>query len=59
MTLYNARGEAAYTRLIYDETPVRIPRIGRHLWYEVELRGDQPVTFLDLGTAHFTVNSGR
>lgn len=46
-------------RMVREEKPVRIRRGGRHLWYTVTLRGVEPVHFIDIGTAHFTVNDGR
>lgn len=52
-------GHPGYTRWVSDETPFRLPRIGRHMYYKVTLEGTAPVEFLDLGTAHFTVNEGE
>lgn len=52
-------GHPGYTRWVPDETPFRLPRIGRHMYYKVTLKGTSPVEFLDLGTAHFTVNEGE
>lgn len=49
----------AYTRKVSSDAPFRLPRIGRHLWYKVRVEGIEPVEFIDLGTAHFTVNSGE
>lgn len=52
-------GHPGYTRWVSDETPFRLPRLGRHMYYKVTLRGTEPVEFLDMGTAHFTVNEGE
>lgn len=47
-----------YSRKVIGETPFRLPRIGRHMWYKVQMRGKFPVEFFDMGTANFTVNIG-
>ena len=53
--------DIAYEKVAWvrEEKPVRIRRSGRHLWYTVTLHGVEPVHFIDIGTAHFTVNDGR
>lgn len=48
-----------YTRKVVGEEPFRLPRLGRHMWWRVKLRGTEAVEFVDLGTSHFTVNSGQ
>lgn len=48
-----------YSRTVSGERPVRLPRVGRRLGFHIELSGSEPVEFFDLGTAHFTVNSGQ
>lgn len=48
----------AYERTVSGEKPVRLPRMGRHMWWKAELEGTEPVEYLDLGTSHFTVHSG-
>ena len=48
----------AYERTVSGERPVRLPRMGRHMWWKAELEGTEPVEYLDLGTSHFTVHSG-
>lgn len=50
--------DPAYRRRVLDERPFRLPRVGRHLWFKVELHGTETVEFVDLGTANFTVNMG-
>lgn len=55
--LDTSRG-TVYERDVSSEAPFRLPRIGRHMWYHVRLEGILPVEFLELGTAHFTVNAG-
>lgn len=57
-TLVNSREEDAYERVVVSEHPVRLPRLGRHLWWRVRLEGTNAVDFVDLGTAYFTVNKG-
>lgn len=57
-TLISPWSQSAYSRSVFDETPFRVPRVGRHLWFKVSLQGTEPVEFLDIGTAHFTVNAG-
>lgn len=47
-----------YTRKVIGETPFRLPRVGRHMWYKVKLQGKFPIEFFDMGTANFTVNGG-
>lgn len=49
----------AYQRKVVGEKPFRLPRIGRHSWFKVRCEGTSLVEFLDLGTAHFTVNTGE
>lgn len=58
-TLISPIQPEAYKRTVMDERPFRLPRVGRHMWYKVRLRGTTPVEFVDLGTAHFTVNKGQ
>lgn len=57
-TLITPYTNDAYTRVVLGERPFRLPRMGRHLWFKVRLRGTKPVDFIDLGTSHFTVNAG-
>lgn len=57
-TLITPFNNAAYVRKVIGERPFRLPRVGRHVWFKVKLRGTAPVEFVDLGTAHFTVNAG-
>lgn len=57
-TLSSPLQEVAYQRKVINEEPFRLPRVGRHMWFKVQLKGRAPVEFVDLGTAHFTVNSG-
>lgn len=59
VTIKNPHDGAMLDRMVREEKPVRIRRGGRHLWYTVTLRGVEPVHFIDIGTAHFTVNDGR
>lgn len=47
-----------FTRKVVSEKPFRLPRVGRHMFYKVRLRGKYPVEFLTMGTAYFTVNQG-
>lgn len=56
--LWDSHDRVIYERPIIREKPRRLPRCGRHLWYRAELRGTEPVEFLDLGTSTFTVNQG-
>ena len=49
----------AFERAVSGEKPVRLPRMGRHMWWKAELEGTEPVEYLDLGTSHFTVHSGQ
>lgn len=57
-TLITPQPDVEYEKVVVDEIPFRLPRIGRHLWYKVRLQGTGIVNFLTLGTAHFTVNRG-
>lgn len=57
-TLFTPLPGVLYSRKVTNEKPFRLPRIGRHMWYKVRLRGRSPVEFVNLGTSHFTVNSG-
>lgn len=52
-------GHPGYTRWVSNEVPFRLPRLGRHMYYKVTLKGTAPVEYMDLGTAHFTVNEGE
>lgn len=56
--LLDSHGHTAYERFITKEKPRRLPRCGRHLWYQVRLAGTDTVYFVDLGTTHFGVNGG-
>ena len=47
-----------FHRVVAGERPIRLPRMGRHLEYFVELKGVEPVEFITLGTSNFTVSSG-
>lgn len=57
-TLQTPVNKEAYVRRVIGERPFRLPRVGRHVWFKVKLRGTKPVEFVDLGTSHFTVNAG-
>lgn len=57
-TLASPLQAEAYKRKVISSEPFRLPRIGRHLWYTVQLKGWSPVEYVDLGTSHFTVNNG-
>lgn len=57
-TLLDSHGHAVYERFLSREKPRRLPRKGRHLWYQARLSGTDPVQFFNLGTATFTVNAG-
>lgn len=56
--LLDSHGHTAYERFITKEKPRRLPRCGRHLWYQIRLTGMDTIYFVDLGTAHFNVNGG-
>jgi hypothetical protein len=47
----------SYTRFA-GEKPIRLGRLGRHDQYRVILEGDQPVDYLELGTATMTLGQG-
>lgn len=57
-TLMSPTNPEVYRRKVINEIPFRLPRMGRHMWYKVQLKGIAPVEFVELGTAHFTVNQG-
>lgn len=57
-TLQTPGNKESYKRKITGELPRRLPRVGRHMWFKVRLRGTSPVELVELGTAHFTVNAG-
>ena len=48
----------AYERIVTNERPFRLPFKGRHMWFKFSLTGTHPVEFVDIGTAHSTVNAG-
>lgn len=50
---------SAIQRMILNEEPVRLRRIGRHLNYKISLEGTGTVEFLALGMTKTTVNAGR
>lgn len=52
------RHGTVFTRDIPADRVFRLPRVGRHSWYTVRLEGTSAVEYLDLGTAHWTVNMG-
>lgn len=56
--LLDSHGHVAYQRFISKEKPRRVPRCGRHQWYQIRLSGTDTIYFVDLGTAHFNVNAG-
>lgn len=45
-------------RLVVNEEPFRVGRIGRHVYYRIRLDGTGDVEFVDLGTSFTTVNYG-
>lgn len=57
--LTTPRLHPVFDRFIGTERPVRVRRHGRHLYYWLELRSTQPIEFLNIGTAHCTVNGGK
>lgn len=57
-TLITPVKDNAYRRKVLNETPFRLPRVGRHMFYKIQLRGRYPVEFFDMGTAYLTVNQG-
>lgn len=58
VTLYDSRGHGYYSREISNETPHRLPRHGRHMWYRMRLESDATTEFVSLGTSISTVNEG-
>lgn len=56
--LMDSHDHVRYERFVAGETPRRLPRCGRHLWYKVRLDGTETIQFLDLGTSIYTVNNG-
>lgn len=46
-------------RYVSASRPVRIGRAGRHLYYWLELVSRQPVEYVDIGTANWTVTGGQ
>lgn len=59
VTITDSHGHEIFSRLLGQEKPRRIKHPGRHLWYQVEMRGTEPVEFISLGTATQTVNRGE
>lgn len=57
-SLIDSHEHVAFARFLTREKPRRLPRCGRHLWYKARVSGNDTVQFLDVGTSHFTVNSG-
>ena len=47
-----------FKRGLPGDRAFRLPRIGRHLYYTVRFEGTAAVEYVDLGTAHWTVNMG-
>lgn len=58
-TVFDSRGHAYYSQEIANETPHRLPRHGRHMWYRVRLDGTSQVEFVSLGTSLSSVNAGE
>lgn len=57
-TLNTPQVRRIYTRSVSGEDWFRLPRVGRNLWYTIELEGIHPVDFFALGTANMTLDSG-
>ena len=57
-TLHHPLRNDVFSRVVLDERPFRLPRVGRHMWYKVQFSGVRPVEYAELGTAHMTVNQG-
>lgn len=57
-TLYDSREHAYYQQEIANETPHRLPRHGRHMWYRLRLASNATTEFVSLGTSLSTVNEG-
>lgn len=47
-----------YDREVLNERPFRLPRVGRHTHWRLRVEGKEPIDFIDIGTAIFTVNAG-
>lgn len=58
LTLLTPYQDVSYSRYIYNEKPVRLARLGRHVNYRIQLRGTGDVDFVALGTAEVTINKG-
>lgn len=58
-TMIDSRGHAYYEKLIANETPHRLPRHGRHMWYRLRLESTAQTEFVSLGTSFSTVNAGE
>lgn len=46
-----------FKRKVLNELPFRLPKIGRHLWYNIELSGYRDIDFVDLATSNTTLNT--
>ena len=46
-----------YKRKVINELPFRLPKIGRHLWYNIELSGYRDIDFVDIATSNTTLNT--
>lgn len=47
-----------FTRMVHDEKPFRLPRIGRHTYFYFSCSGTEPVEYVTLGSSNFTVAGG-
>lgn len=58
VSLINPRDKVVYERNISDGKTVRLPKVGRHMYYRLKFTGTEPVEYADMGTAIITTTKG-
>lgn len=58
VSLINPRDKVVYERNISDGRTVRLPKVGRHMFYRLKFQGTEPVEYADMGTAVITTTKG-
>lgn len=57
--LYNSHSDMIFYRFMADSRARKIPRCGRHAWYQMQIIGTQPVYSVSLGNSSFTAYRGQ
>lgn len=53
-----SEGKILYHRNVAGSKPFRLPRMGRHRSFNIQLEGTETIEYADMGTSYFTVNAG-